>query len=163
MPAGGIEMFPVLFTNRWNDLLPDLGELDRALAGPPARMAFDIREDQDGWVVEAEVPGLSKDDLNISVENGRLTVSGEVRRASDPATGSVKTAPRGTGAQLATPSFFCAEPALRRLRATIWALRWSIGSVARRIALPWSAASYWSWFRVRIASTVGAGSNRWPA
>lgn len=37
---------------------------------------IDIIEQDDKFVVEVEAPGLSKDDINISLENGILVVSG---------------------------------------------------------------------------------------
>ena len=39
--------------------------------------AFDIREADDQIVFEAELPGLSKKDIDISIQDGVLTVSGE--------------------------------------------------------------------------------------
>ncbi|UCH10201.1 MAG: Hsp20/alpha crystallin family protein [Fidelibacterota bacterium] len=39
--------------------------------------AFDIRETKDQITFEAELPGLSKKDIDISLQDGVLTVSGE--------------------------------------------------------------------------------------
>ncbi|MFB0515448.1 MAG: Hsp20/alpha crystallin family protein [Candidatus Neomarinimicrobiota bacterium] len=39
--------------------------------------AFDIRETKDQIVFEAELPGLNKKDINITLHEGVLTVSGE--------------------------------------------------------------------------------------
>jgi HSP20 family protein len=39
-----------------------------------------ILETKDGYVLEAEMPGVNKDGLDITVENGELTISG--RRAA---------------------------------------------------------------------------------
>lgn len=39
----------------------------------------DIREDADHIFVEADLPGFSKDDVDISLENGILTISAEKR------------------------------------------------------------------------------------
>lgn len=36
----------------------------------------DIREEQDSVVLSAELPGVSKDNLNVQLENGILTVTG---------------------------------------------------------------------------------------
>ena len=43
---------------------------------PPAN----ILETKDGYVLEAEMPGVSKDGLEVTVENGELTILG--RRAA---------------------------------------------------------------------------------
>jgi HSP20 family protein len=41
----------------------------------------DIREDQDHIYIEAELPGFRKDELDITMENGVLTISAERRSA----------------------------------------------------------------------------------
>ena len=56
-----------------------------------ARLApygVDIREDQDHFYVEAELPGFKKDDVDITLENQTLTIAAERRNEStqnDPA------------------------------------------------------------------------------
>ena len=42
-----------------------------------------IVESKDGYVLEAEMPGVSKDGLDITVENGQLTIVGR-RAAKEP-------------------------------------------------------------------------------
>lgn len=39
--------------------------------------AVDVYEDKDQFTVIAEVPGMKKEDVNITLQNGVLTVSGE--------------------------------------------------------------------------------------
>jgi len=46
---------------------------------PPAN----ILESKDGYVLEAEMPGVSKDGLEVTVENGELTILGR-RTAAQP-------------------------------------------------------------------------------
>jgi HSP20 family protein len=70
------------------------GELDRLFDdffGSPMRRtgdgqpqgvwapAVNVREDVNNYYVEAEVPGMSKDDLQIEVENNVLSLRGERR------------------------------------------------------------------------------------
>jgi len=43
----------------------------------------DIRETKDDVVLSLELPGLSKEEVNLSVENGILTISGERKAAHD--------------------------------------------------------------------------------
>ncbi len=43
-----------------------------------------VREDDNHYFVEAEVPGLSKEDLDITLENGVLTITGEKKFAAPP-------------------------------------------------------------------------------
>ncbi len=42
-----------------------------------AAMKTDIREDKNGYTLEIEMPGYDKDDINISLEDGYVTVSGK--------------------------------------------------------------------------------------
>lgn len=39
--------------------------------------ATDIIENKDNYVLKVELPGISKDDVNIEFENGVLTINGE--------------------------------------------------------------------------------------
>ena len=39
--------------------------------------SVDIKETDEGFVISAELPGLDKEDINVSVEDGVLTISGE--------------------------------------------------------------------------------------
>jgi HSP20 family protein len=77
-------MLPVLFDTRLTELLnPAFGAALYAEARCTPRLPLDVRQDGDTWVLEAEVPGLRQDDLDIQVENGVLTISGERKTASD--------------------------------------------------------------------------------
>lgn len=42
--------------------------------------SVDLSETEDGYELRAELPGVAKDDLNISVKDGLLTLSGEKRQ-----------------------------------------------------------------------------------
>jgi HSP20 family protein len=42
--------------------------------------AFDVYENQDNFTVVAELPGVKKEDLAISLHEGRLSISGERKR-----------------------------------------------------------------------------------
>ena len=43
--------------------------------------ALDLSETSEAYFVELVVPGLKADDLTITIENGVLTISGEVRQS----------------------------------------------------------------------------------
>lgn len=51
----------------------------RGLAKQAFQVAVDIREEEDAFYVDAEVPGLSADDIKVDVEKNVLTLSGERR------------------------------------------------------------------------------------
>ncbi len=48
-------------------------------AGSDLVPVMDIIEREDEYVVRAEMPGVKKEDLDVTIENGVLTVSAEVR------------------------------------------------------------------------------------
>jgi len=39
--------------------------------------ALDVYDDKDHYVVKAEVPGMNKDDIDVSLHEGSLTITGE--------------------------------------------------------------------------------------
>ena len=59
-------MFDDLFTTRM------AARDDRVL-----RPAMDVEEDSDKIVVKTELPGIKKEDVNITLEDGVLTIAGE--------------------------------------------------------------------------------------
>jgi len=67
---------------RLNDLRD---ELDRIFDAPLSRTsellgwtpAFDVYENKDNFVVKAELPGMKREDLSVSLHDGSLIVSGE--------------------------------------------------------------------------------------
>ncbi|MBH1634920.1 Hsp20/alpha crystallin family protein [Stenotrophomonas maltophilia] len=82
---------------RWNafgqnsrfDLLPDLEDLARSigLRGPLARqyehmleMRMDVTEDSQGYHVRLDVPGVKKEDIDISIDGNQVTVTAEAKR-----------------------------------------------------------------------------------
>ena len=85
---------------RWDpirDLLAIQQRLDRFAPGPAGwTPAVDVAETADRYVVTAEVPGMSRDDLDISVQEGRLTVAG-VRRERTAAYEQYHRVERGHG------------------------------------------------------------------
>lgn len=73
---------------RWDpirDLLAIQQKLDRYAPGPAGwTPAVDIQETPDQYIVAAEVPGMSRDDLDIQVHEGRITIAGVRRERQSP-------------------------------------------------------------------------------
>jgi HSP20 family protein len=40
---------------------------------------FDIEETEDAWIVEAELPGVKRKDVDVEVRDGELLISGEIK------------------------------------------------------------------------------------
>jgi len=61
-------------------------EIDRLFESPLARTsefltgwspAFDVYEEKDNFIVKAELPGMKREDINVSLHDGNLIISGE--------------------------------------------------------------------------------------
>jgi HSP20 family protein len=75
---------------RW-DPLRDLADMrqqmerlfDDALTRPLAEQTWappvDIEEQEDAWVVEADLPGVKRDDVTVELHEGELAIHGEVK------------------------------------------------------------------------------------
>lgn len=59
--------------------------------------AVDLTEDGDQFVLKAELPGLKKEDIQLSVEDGVLKLSGERKSASSETEGTLIRSERFTG------------------------------------------------------------------
>lgn len=71
----------------WDEFFTVRSELDRLLdrwAGRSGELlwmpAVDVRETADELIVEAELPGMTAENVDVRVENGVLTISGEKRQ-----------------------------------------------------------------------------------
>ena len=91
------EMMP--FTrNRGVDLynpFRDLEEMERSLFANSGANAFktDIRDAGDAYVLEADLPGMKKDDIHIDIDGERLSISAErsaVREEKDENGGYIR-------------------------------------------------------------------------
>jgi HSP20 family protein len=47
--------------------------------GAPFVPLVDIEETEDAWVVEAELPGVKPEDVNVEVRGAELAISGEIK------------------------------------------------------------------------------------
>jgi HSP20 family protein len=71
-PVGGLLRLQDELDRFFGKPLSDLG-----LTGPNVFPPVNVFTDQDGFVIQAEVPGIKSEQLHAQVENGRLTISGE--------------------------------------------------------------------------------------
>jgi len=66
-----------------NFLRPDRG--DRAA---PQGIRVDVAENDKGYVVYAEIPGVKKDEIQVAIEGNQVTVAAEVKPLVAPAEGT---------------------------------------------------------------------------
>ena len=64
-------------------------ELDRLFESPLTgwEPALDVHEDKDNFAVRTELPGLKREDIEVSFQDGTLVISGE-RKAEENAEGT---------------------------------------------------------------------------
>ena len=48
----------------------------------PAAVKIEVTESEKGYVVHAEIPGVSKDEIQVAVEGNQVTLSAEVKRSA---------------------------------------------------------------------------------
>lgn len=79
---------PYVAFARWDpirDLLAIQQRLDRFAPGPAGwKPAVDLHETADEYVIAAEVPGMAREDLDIHIQDGRITISGVRRERASP-------------------------------------------------------------------------------
>ena len=78
--------FPI--SNFWNEMLNLQTEVERAFAGYSDKREFaypaiNIKADEDAVRVTAQIPGFSKEELNIQVKGQILEISGEKKGSED--------------------------------------------------------------------------------
>lgn len=84
---------PTVFSENLMDMFDDLdrnffrgfGQADRALYGKHAQnmMKTDVKETDTGYEVDIDLPGFSKDDIRLELNDGYLTISTEKTLAKD--------------------------------------------------------------------------------
>ena len=71
-----------LFDDFFRDVAP--GFFIKPLHGDPlptaAQIRIDVKESDGGYTVQAEVPGVSKDDIHVSIDGGVVTLRAEVKQ-----------------------------------------------------------------------------------
>jgi HSP20 family protein len=46
-------------------------------------MKIDVTKAEDTYTVKAEIPGVKKDDIQVSIDGNEVTISGEIKRESE--------------------------------------------------------------------------------
>ena len=72
--ANPLNVFEDVFGTLFND---SIGSLTKAAQAGAWNPAVDIVESTDAYILTADLPGLTKDDINLTVEEGVLTLTGE--------------------------------------------------------------------------------------
>ena len=86
-------MYMIPYTNRSNASLMDLfDEFERSVFGENGRrtpvFSTDIKDEGDHYLLEAELPGFQKEDIDLDVKDGVLTISAKHQESSSQNNGN---------------------------------------------------------------------------
>ena len=45
----------------------------------PAQIRIDVKEDDKGYTVHADIPGVSKEDIHVDIDGSQVSISAEVK------------------------------------------------------------------------------------
>lgn len=65
-----------MFKRFW--MRPMLGELEL-----PSDIKLDVAEDEKAYTVKADLPGVTKDDIKVSIDGNRVAISAEVKKEKE--------------------------------------------------------------------------------
>jgi HSP20 family protein len=73
------------FDDSFNDLLRGFFVRPVGLdtGASPAQFKVDVTEDEKAYALRAEMPGVKKDDINITIEDHQVAISAEVRNEKE--------------------------------------------------------------------------------
>jgi HSP20 family protein len=74
---------PWTLLDEFNRMFPTLGDDESRVVGSHWSPAVDIREEDERFVIHADIPGVTPDDIEISMEQGVLTIKGERKHESE--------------------------------------------------------------------------------
>ena len=88
------------FDHLFDDALDQLFSQPTADAAPVRRPAIDVSESDRGYVVTLDVPGVSREDVKVSIDGRRVSIVAEARsaeaQAADAAATETAEAPKAT-------------------------------------------------------------------
>ena len=72
-PFGRSSRVPSIFTSLFDDFDPIYSR------STTARPSANITKEENGYLIDLAVPGYERDDINVSVKDGTLTIEAEVK------------------------------------------------------------------------------------
>lgn len=73
------------FDETFNDLLRGffVRPVGLETGDTPARFKVDVNEDEKTYTLRAEIPGVKKEDINVTIDGAQLTLAAEVKREKE--------------------------------------------------------------------------------
>lgn len=75
-PIDVLNRFNERFTNLFGNALPALTDEDSNVVTSSWMPPVDIKEEQDRFLIKADVPGVDSKDIDVTMERGMLTIKG---------------------------------------------------------------------------------------
>ena len=54
----------------------------------PRSVRIDVSENDNAYIVHADMPGVAKEDIQVAIEGSQVSITAEVKRATEPAEGT---------------------------------------------------------------------------
>lgn len=74
-PFGGNDPFDDVFKGFFRPV--------RAESQQPVQIRMDVKEDEKGYQVHAEIPGVKKEDIHVTIEGNQVSISAEVKQEKE--------------------------------------------------------------------------------
>lgn len=71
----------------FDDLFRGFFKPVRMATQSPVSVRMDVTENDQGYVVHAEIPGARKEDIQVTIEGNQVTIGAEVKRKVEPKEG----------------------------------------------------------------------------
>ena len=71
----------------FDDLFRGFFKPVRPAAPAPVAIRMDVSENDKGYLVQAEIPGARKEDIQVTIEGNQVTIGAEVKREVEPKEG----------------------------------------------------------------------------
>jgi HSP20 family protein len=74
------------FDETFDDLLRGFFVRPMTFEGAPAnapQIRMDVKEDEKNYVVHADIPGVSKEDIHVDIDGNQVSISAEVKRRAE--------------------------------------------------------------------------------
>ena len=78
----------------WRPLSALRSEIQHSLGWMPA---VDVRESEDAYTFEVDVPGLTKEDIHVEAEGNTVTIGGERKQEEKTSSGAIRRTERRYG------------------------------------------------------------------
>ncbi len=78
-----VQVYDPFADTAFDDLFRGFFKPVRPLRDGPAAIKVDVTETPESYVVHAEIPGVKKEDIQVTIEGNQVTIAAEVKRETE--------------------------------------------------------------------------------